>query len=269
MLAVTMNAANTGTDLWVKTLPDGPFTPLATDSASASGPEWSSDGSTITYATTVASVGELRTVRSDGSAVGQYTTLLRREATPLTDVKFVGDAGGYVFREDASGTTGNSGEMGIVREAGAEPELLFASPYNEQQIDVSDDGEWLAYISSLSGRNEVYVRPLSDPLAYAVTISTNGGVAPVWAHNGRELFYVENTTNTMMVARYGTEPRFSVETRDPMFDVAGFQFGGAIDVTSDDQRFVMIRILNQSPDAVGRVILVENWFEWLKERVGS
>ena len=56
---------------------------------------------------------------------------------------------------------------------------------------VSPDGRWLAYESDESGQLEVYVRPFPRFDAGRWQVSTGGGKQPVWAHNGRELFYRE------------------------------------------------------------------------------
>lgn len=52
--------------------------------------------------------------------------------------------------------------------------------------DLSPDGRWLAYVSSASGNDEVYVT--SYPAVGARTpISTDGGDRPVWSPKGREV----------------------------------------------------------------------------------
>ena len=39
------------------------------------------------------------------------------------------------------------------------PELFFRTPFNEMEPAFSSDGRWIAYVSTESGRYEVYVRP--------------------------------------------------------------------------------------------------------------
>ena len=53
---------------------------------------------------------------------------------------------------------------------------------------VSPNGRWLAYVSTESGRSEVYVRTLIGGTGRS-RISTDGGV-PRWRGDGRELFYI-------------------------------------------------------------------------------
>jgi hypothetical protein len=53
----------------------------------------------------------------------------------------------------------------------------------------------------------------------------------------------------------------------PVTDYYTYAFHPQYDVTPDDQRFVMIRY--RGVGEAGELIVVENWFEELKERVGS
>ena len=52
----------------------------------------------------------------------------------------------------------------------------------------SGQWQWLAYTSDESGREEVYVQAF-PALGQKTPVSTRGGQEPVWAANGRELFY--------------------------------------------------------------------------------
>ena len=51
------------------------------------------------------------------------------------------------------------------------------------------DGRWIAYQSNEGGRNDIYVVPFPATGAKS-QISSNGGVAPRWRGDGRELFYL-------------------------------------------------------------------------------
>ncbi len=59
---------------------------------------------------------------------------------------------------------------------------------DDKQPRVSPDSKWLAYVSDQSGREEVYVRPLTGGGA-RVSVSTGGGGEPLWAPDGTRLYY--------------------------------------------------------------------------------
>jgi Tol biopolymer transport system component len=76
----------------------------------------------------------------------------------------------------------------------------------EQAGAVSPDGRWLAYVSSRTRREEVYVRSL-DGRGGRWQLSTGGGGAPYWGRDSHELFFVttsgEVLTRVPLVERAG------------------------------------------------------------------
>ncbi len=81
-----------------------------------------------------------------------------------------------------------------------------------------------------------------------------------------------------MVAEVSLEPNFSVGQQRVLF--SGVGYGGGTDfpqsigherkVSLDDQRFVMLRRVEvEGVEAENELILVENFFEELKERAGN
>src|SRR5215472_17113811 len=80
------------------------------------------------------------------------------------------------------------------------PRWLFpARTLDEWHPQVSPDGKWVAYESNESGKPEVYVVPASGDGGRS-TVSTIGGRAPKWSHNGRGLFYVEVSGPAQLMA---------------------------------------------------------------------
>ena len=75
--------------------------------------------------------------------------------------------------------------LGFRLEVDAEPTPLVVSPFDEKAITLSPDGRWLAYESDETGQNEIYVRPFPDIEGGKFTVSTGGGVMPVWGPERR------------------------------------------------------------------------------------
>ncbi len=154
--------------------------------------------------------------------------------------------------------------------------LVATSEYAEHAPALSPDGRWLAYSSNETGSDEVFVRPFPDVESGKQQISTEGGMAPRWAHNGRELFYV-NGSQGLVAASIETEPGFRVLEQETLFTIpSGYLFGPSVnfyDVAPDDGRFLMGRNYQGegAEDGGGgpTLILVRNFFEELKERVGN
>lgn len=74
---------------------------------------------------------------------------------------------------------------------------------------LSPDGRWLAYVSDETGSNQVYVRAFPGVNSGVWRVSTRGGVMPVWANSGRELFYLDDNLG-LVAAQIDTDSGFQV-----------------------------------------------------------
>ena len=139
---------------------------------------------------------------------------------------------------------------------------LLQTPASESDARVSPDGHWVAYQSNQSGRFEVYVRAFPGA-SRSWQVSPDGGKIPVWARNGRELFY--RNDNRMMAVDVSTTPAFTAGRPRRLFEGSYLQGTGSYDIASDG-RFLMIK---HEPHALTELVLVQNWFEELKQRVST
>ena len=87
--------------------------------------------------------------------------------------------------------TSSGGDVwNVPLEAGGSATAILSGPFNEYDARISQDGQWLAYVSEETGRPAVSVRAMSgSPRRLAV--SSDGGSQPVWRRDGRELLYVD------------------------------------------------------------------------------
>ncbi len=140
---------------------------------------------------------------------------------------------------------------------------LLATTFNEFNAEISPDGRWLAYTSDESGSNEIYVRPFPDIDAGRWQVSVDGGRQPLWARNGRELFY--RNGEAVIAVSIDTDPSFTAGNPDVVFEGPYFGAGGgrSYDVSPDGERFLMIKDVGGSA-ATPQIIIVENWLEELK-----
>jgi Tol biopolymer transport system component len=76
------------------------------------------------------------------------------------------------------------------------PTLFLGTDAEETQGRFSPDGRFVAYVSTESGRAEVYVRtyPASDA---QWQISIDGGANPLWRRDGREIFFLSPDNRVM------------------------------------------------------------------------
>jgi hypothetical protein len=148
--------------------------------------------------------------------------------------------------------------------AGGDPESFLITPFEERAPFFSPDGRWLAYVSDRSGQNEVYMQAYPGPGSELI-ISTAGGTEPVWSPDSSELYY--RTEDQLMVVDLA-DPASPGTPRplwpDPYLRDPGDIAAPNYDIAADGQRFLMLR---DEGAADYEIILVQNFFEVLKERV--
>jgi Tol biopolymer transport system component len=86
----------------------------------------------------------------------------------------------------------------------ASRKIIVAAPRAQDAARFSPDGQWIVYVSTESGRPEVYVAPYPvDRGPARHQISDEGGESPVWGADGRTVYY----SSTGMIRRVRVNPR--------------------------------------------------------------
>jgi serine/threonine-protein kinase len=144
---------------------------------------------------------------------------------------------------------------------------VLGTPSVEQNAEISPDGQWLAYQSNESGRDEVYVQPFPNVDAGRWPVTTGGGRTPLWSPNGDELFY-GTLEGAIMSVRVQPGPTWqhgpAVQVVGPGYFHAGEVYR-TFDVSRDAGRFLMIKQIATPGD----IVVVQNWHEELKRLVPS
>jgi serine/threonine-protein kinase len=159
-----------------------------------------------------------------------------------------------------------NGDIYALREGDSTLTPLLTTPARESSPALSPDGKWLAYVSNESGKPEVYVRPFPDVGSAKWQVSLSGGFTPMWAHNGKELFYLDDA-RALIAVTIQPGPTFTFGGQKVLFSASSYSFAGGyptFDVAPDDSRFVMIRSV--APSAETELVLIQNWAEELKAR---
>ena len=261
-------------DIWVKQLPDGPLERLTFDDEVETDPFWSTDGRFVTYVKNESGNYDVWRRHADGAGTPE---LLLDDERSLHQVLWSPDGEWMVFRTGGAGFGGRSGDSDIVGfrpgvDSAVTP-LVATTDFAEQDPALSPDGRWLAYTSDETGRNEVYVTPFPNVESARVQVSIEGGFSPQWAHSGSELFFADALGGSLIAAEVETASGFRVLQRETLFALGAQRLVlpglDSYDVMPDDQRFLMVSgaPTSSGDDGVGRFILVQNFFEELRERV--
>src|SRR5207245_1463441 len=84
------------------------------------------------------------------------------------------------------------------------PEIFAHTRFDERHPCISPDGRWLAYASSESGTQQIYVQEFpGSPLGAGRRwlISSGAGAYPIWSSDKRQLFFRADD-DRIMVAEY-------------------------------------------------------------------
>ncbi|HTL05980.1 MAG TPA: protein kinase [Gemmatimonadales bacterium] len=252
-------------DLWIKELEHGPLTRFTFEGAINQRPEWSRDGQMITFVSDRSGKMGLYSQRADGNGTP-------RMISPTGESRMVAEGfwspdGKWLIYRTATTEAGNGDILGLkANDSVAVP--LAATRFAETSPALSPDGRWLAYASTESGQNEVFVRPFPNVSEGHWQVSVAGGREPVWAHSNHELFY-KTADDNMAVATLAPGPGFLVRERKELFPAADYDNDpehARFNVSPDDQRFLMSRKTTASESDL---ILVLNWFSELKARMGG
>jgi Tol biopolymer transport system component/tRNA A-37 threonylcarbamoyl transferase component Bud32 len=183
-VAAEIRLGEENTDLWIFDLQRGTSTRFTSDPWHESTPVWSPDGRRIIYAVHGAPASGL--FEKEVGGMGSGEVVLATGSLPWPG-SWSSD-GRFLLIDVTSPQTGS--DLWVLPLSGdRKPFVFLQTRFHEEQPQLSPNGQWVAYVSDESGRQEIYIRPFQRP-GEAVRISRTGGFAPRWRRDGRELFYV-------------------------------------------------------------------------------
>ncbi len=171
-------------DIWIWDLARETLTRLTFAPGRDSYPVWTLDGQRLVFSSDRDGSQNLYWKAADGT--GSVERLTKSESDHFA-YAFTPAGGQLVFLE-----LGEQGaDLGVLTlEGSSEP--LLATEFDERTAALSPNGRWLAYESNDSSQYEIeiYVRPFPNVDEGHWQITRDGGSRPLWAPDGRELFYL-------------------------------------------------------------------------------
>jgi Tol biopolymer transport system component len=167
-------------------------------------------------------------------------------------------------------TSEKGGSDLVAVSASGEPgEVVVAqSQYNETEGQFSPDGRWVAFVSTESGRPEVFVQSFPEGRS-RTQVSTAGGTQVRWSGDGKEIFYVAPDGKMMAVSVAVAGASFEVKAPAPLFQTF---LATGINVIGNKPQYAVSRdgrfLLNTAIESASAPIVVSvNWQEELKRLV--
>ncbi|MEO8636583.1 MAG: protein kinase [Gemmatimonadales bacterium] len=254
-------AIGTGTrsDVWIYDISSATLSRLTNSGTANDRPEWTPDGQRVLS----------RTDHGGSSAIWWQAADLSDAATALEasidhfffEGVITPDGRSLLYQVDDGGAS-QADVMYRRLEGDTASRPVAATSFVEAQPRVSPDGRWVAYVTDASGTSQVVVRPFPGP-GGVIQVSIAGGSEPVWARDGRRLFYRDG--RHVIAASINTAPSFVVTGRTELFrdDYSFAQAPHAnYDVSLDGTRFLMVKSTEEP-----KLFVVYGWLGELRARM--
>ena len=144
------------------------------------------------------------------------------------------------------------------------PTGLLQTSETEALPAFSPDGRWLAYMSTQSGRQEIWVRSFPGS-GGTWQVTTEGGTEPVWSRTRKELFYRNGAR--VMVATYATDgDSFRVEQSRQVGLIRNRPRQPVYALHPDGERLVVAAVAT-SDGPQNTIVFILNFFDELRRVV--
>jgi eukaryotic-like serine/threonine-protein kinase len=252
-------------NIWIYNLAHGTQRRLTFNQSQIFAPLWSPDGTKLAFFSSRNGKYYLDEKPTDGSSPAQPLI----EDTSLEDAPASWSPDGRYIAFTRSDMRGGSAvQIWMLPLFGNRKPFPFLNGNsNEDHASFSPNGKWVAYVSDESGRNEVYIVPFPKR-GGRWQVSTEGGEAPHWRRDGKELFYVSPTDKLMAVEILESGKSLRISSTRTLFQIdppASHWADWRFDVTADGKKFIVVTRQPEQPSAEP-VTLVVNWQALLKQK---
>jgi eukaryotic-like serine/threonine-protein kinase len=268
-----------GGDIWIWDLARKTLSPMSLDPSADLSPLWTPNGRRVLWASSRAG-GNPNIFWQSAEGTGPVDRLSTSRPAQFP-ISMTPDGSRVVIFRGNAGEESLATELAVLRidpvDAKQPGDPLPLPPGVNLGGEVSPNGRWLAYQSNESGQRQIYVRPFPNVQESRTQISTKGGTRPVWARDGRELFYLNEDDLLTSVSIQTTASCIQAGVPNVILSTryyAGSSTRGydlrSYDVTVDGQRFLMIKEMSpESTPALASMVVVVNWAEEAKSRMGA
>jgi Tol biopolymer transport system component/tRNA A-37 threonylcarbamoyl transferase component Bud32 len=263
-IAFTVGATNAA-DIWVHDIARNVRTRLTSNAASDVFPVWSPDDAELVFASMTPAPaapgrGTAANPSADAAAPSRTDGLYRIPANGAVPERllFAHEGGAALLPggwsadgrivalrvpQSPDGRVPESVDVWLVPRDGQPPAAYLSTSFMKMQPALSPDGRWLAYTTNESGAWQVVVQPFPDPAGGKVQVSPSGGMAPRWRRDGRELYYL-NASSQLVAVPVQMAGRFDLGAPQPLFQTPlafpGTSLGSVpYEAAVDGQRFLL------------------------------
>ncbi len=246
-----------GADVWVYDLVHGGETRLTFGNNVGFAPIWTPDGRAVTYVSAQRDAGGGEIVSKPSTGQGTEAAVVAH-ASRVVPNSWSPDARHLLYMNFAGG----KGPRVWVHDIGSDPsdhELLHTD-LSAGEARFSPDGKWIAYSSGY----QVYVVPYPS-LSTRYAISRGEAAQPVWARDGRQLYFIAVDGTLMSASLMERADGLQVGPPRALFQTNIIQVVEAytqFDVSPDGSRFLINTRVEHDRQPIS---IIENWISGLKK----
>jgi serine/threonine-protein kinase len=231
-------------DIWLLDIQRNTLTRLTFGPAAAISPLWAPDGKHVVYASERDGKPGLFRKPADGSGSEERLLTASTGTSFPAPESFSPDGKLLIFSQI---DPVRQSDIYVLSLDDRKVQPFLATPFNESGGALSPDGRWIAYQSTESGPESLYVQAFPGPGGKWQIASTGGN--PHWSRDGKQLFFrglsdAAGQTNSFAKVDVTTKPSFAASTPQTLFSVP---FGGfrpsvrsVFSVAPDSRRILIV-----------------------------
>jgi eukaryotic-like serine/threonine-protein kinase len=259
---VALDIPGVNRDIWIWNLQRSNLTPLTSGPTEDVVPVWSRDGRRVFFASDRSGTFDVYSQAADGATMAR--------------VEFAGPGAQFPNSFTPDGTqlllNENFKDLSVLNLARPDRlEPLLHGPFTSGLVQVSPDGNWMAYESDESGKQlEIFLRPFPNVSERREKVSTDGGRFPLWGPKGNDELYYVDLNGNMMAASVKLSPSLSLGGVTKLFEwekPRNWPSDRPYDISPVDGRFLITRSASEGSGGVIDISVVLNWTEELKRLV--
>ena len=244
-------------------------------------PIWTPDGERITFASDRDGSWRIYSQPANGTDVAEPLTAESGPDTRIWPDSWSPDGQTLSFSQSSSG---DDGVWTLELDNASEPELFYDITDGSDQFgsSFSPDGNWIAFHSDLAGETggQVHVLPFPATGVEPRQVTQDGGMFPLWARAGDELFYrrpVAVGGSRLVDALLGVDVRtdaaleWGAEQRLPIEEFWATGDFRDYDIMPDGRRFLVIKPTEatdtEASAQAAQIHVVLDWRQELLDRV--
>ncbi len=259
-LAVAVGAL-TKHNIWVYDLKRGTGSRLTISTADDLNPVWTADGKQILFSSNRAGEYDIYQQAADGLGGADPVFQSKNQTKYLNDVTT--DGRYAIF--DNGGASNETALWALPLFGDHKPIPFVGGGLSASSAQFSPNGRYVAYRSTETGRNEIYIQTFPQQTG-KWQISASGGTEPMWRRDGKELYFLSPDQKLMAVDVKTEAGTFEAGIPKELFEaqsIPPWYWKNIYVPSADGQRFLMLAPANEAKPAP--ITVVVNWTTMLKK----